>query len=381
MRGGTKRGESQIHRVQEVTLEDVELDRDYDVLRTLGEGCFARVLLATHRRTDTTVVLKAIHSEMTSVRDFYREFHYSYHLSPHPNILSVYCVAFRSEGCYVFAQEFAPCGDLAGNVKAGGLPEEACKRIAQQLASALEFLHSKELVHRDLKLENVLVFAPDMSKIKLCDFGETRRDGTLVSRVRCTWQAFLPPEVCEIVSNERYLCRMSSDCWQLGIIMFVCLTGCPPWQAADSISDSAYCNFSRWQKRRTTKLPAQFKRFSTRLLRLFRRLLEHKAEKRASVEEVNKYLKDTWLSVKSATSSVATGCGTVSSGCRMKETPSPPCNDLVDESKCRLKKLLGSYGLETTVDQKEQTGRENNCPSKNSEVQSLHCADVSPHTG
>lgn len=335
-------GESAIHRVREVALPTLQLEREYNVTRVLGEGCFARVLLATHRRTGAAVVLKAVHAELTSLRDFYREFHYSYHLSAHPCVLSVYSVAFRADQCYVFAQEYASFGDLAGNVKAGGLPEDACKRVAQQLTFALEFLHSKELVHRDLKLENVLVFAPDMSKIKLCDFGETRRDGALVSKVRCTWQAFQPPEVVEVVHNERYHCCVASDCWQLGIALFVCLTGCPPWRSADVISDPNYCAFARWQKRRTTKLPPQFRRFSPRLLRLMRRLFEHKPEKRAPVVEVNKYLKDAWT---------IGGSGGCSSSSRPRESsadgaPTP------DEGKSHLKKLLSSYGLETTVDQK-----------------------------
>ncbi|KAK7867166.1 hypothetical protein R5R35_008363 [Gryllus longicercus] len=353
MRGGgsCKRGESAIHRVQEVALPALALEREYDVARVLGEGCFARVLLATHRRTGAAVVLKAVHAEVTPLRDFYREFHYSYHLSAHPCVLSVYAVAFRADHCYVFAQEYAPYGDLAGNVKAGGLPEEACKRVAQQLAFALEFLHSKELVHRDLKLENVLVFAPDMSKIKLCDFGETRRDGTLVSKVRCTWQAFQPPEVVEVVQNERYHCRVASDCWQLGIALFVCLTGCPPWQSADAISDAAYCAFSRWQKRRTTKLPPPFRRFAPRLLRLLRRLLEHKPDKRAPVVEVNKYLKDAWVAAAAGGGGAGTAGG-CSSGSRPRESSADDAPHATDEGNAHLKKLLGSYGLETTVDQK-----------------------------
>nr|CAD7199119.1 unnamed protein product [Timema douglasi] len=364
MRGDKK--ESSIHRIQEVALEDVEMSRDYDVIKTLGEGCFAKVLLATHRRTSTTIVLKAIHTELTGVKDFYREFHYSYHLSPHPNILSVYSVVFKADDCFVFAQEYAPLGDLAGNVRAGGLPEQACKNIAQQLASALEFLHSKDLVHRDLKLENILVFAADMSKVKLCDFGSTRRDGSLVTKTKCTWHPFIPPEVCEVVSNERYHCRTTADCWQLGIIIFVCLTGCPPWQSADSISDPAYCGFLRWQKRRTTKIPPQFRRFSSRLLRMFRRLLEHKADKRSSVSEVNKYLKDAWMERKSP-AATAVGGGTSSSAAavsgdkrdylNMYLDHGDEHNQLSDESKSKLKRLLNSYGLETTVDQKVMTKR------------------------
>lgn len=60
--------------------------------------------------------------------------------------------------------EYAPYGDLSGHVGGTGIPESCCKKISDQLSSALGFMHAKGLVHRDLKLENVLVFALDFSK-------------------------------------------------------------------------------------------------------------------------------------------------------------------------------------------------------------------------
>jgi serine/threonine-protein kinase SBK len=362
----TKNKELCIHNIRKTKLDDIDISTEYDIQSTLAEGSFARILLVRHRRTNTKLVLKAIHMELTAESEFHREYHYSYYLSPHPNILSIYPVAFTTQNCFVFAQEYAPLGDLSGCVKAGGLPESHCKRVAQQLASAVGFLHSLKLVHRDLKLENILVFAADMSLVKLCDFGATVREGTLVTKHRCTWQPFLPPEICELITRERYECRMTSDCWQIGIIIFVCLTGCPPWQSAD-ISDVAYCNFMRWQKRKTTKVPVQFRYFTSRFLRMIKRLLEKKPEKRASVNEINKYLKDIWMDRKTSArgSSCGADAGASSSavGASRKESFNMYLNQLddktrlVDESKSRLKKLLSAYGLETSVDQRAMTRR------------------------
>lgn len=343
-------------------MEELELSKEYEVEKSLGEGSFAKVLLATHRATRTRVVLKAVHQELTTEKDFFREFHYSYHLSPHPNILCSYAVAFKADKCFVFAQEYAPYGDLAGNVRAGGLSEEACKRIASQLCSALDFIHSKQLAHRDIKLENVLVFALDMSKIKLCDFGCTRREGTLVNKIRCTWLPFQPPEIYEIVKNERYACKRSADCWQFGIVLFVCLTGNPPWQTADLIQDPEYSAFQRWLKRRTTKVPPSFRRFTPRLLRYFRRTFEHKPEKRPHVTEINKYLKDSWCVNKishSATSTLVDASEGVARRADSLLYLDTILDDQrnVDENKNKLRKLLNSYGLETTIDQKVVTKR------------------------
>lgn len=55
-------------------------------------------------------------------------------------------------------------GDLASHVSSTGIPESCCKKISDQLSSALGFMHGKGLVHRDIKLENILVFALDFSK-------------------------------------------------------------------------------------------------------------------------------------------------------------------------------------------------------------------------
>lgn len=58
-------------------------------------------------------------------------------------------------------------------------------------------------MHRDVKLDNILVFKSDFSRIKLCDFGETRRSGTVVSR-RNEWLPYAPPEVLQIPNDGNY---------------------------------------------------------------------------------------------------------------------------------------------------------------------------------
>lgn len=99
-------------------------------------------------------------------------------------------------------QELAPFGDLTSNVSDGrGVGEVNAKRIAVQIASALDFMHSKELVHRDLKMDNILVFTSDYSVVKLADFGTTRKAGTLVRR-RHELLPYCAPEVAEAVYNE-----------------------------------------------------------------------------------------------------------------------------------------------------------------------------------
>lgn len=94
-------------------------------------------------------------------------------------------------------------GDLTSNVSETGIGELHTKRVARQLAAALEHLHSRDLVHRDVKLDNILVFKSDFSRVKLCDFGETRRVGSVVRRHN-EWLPYAPPEVLTTANDDMY---------------------------------------------------------------------------------------------------------------------------------------------------------------------------------
>uniref|UniRef100_A0A8D0AEC0 Myosin phosphatase Rho interacting protein n=1 Tax=Sander lucioperca TaxID=283035 RepID=A0A8D0AEC0_SANLU len=112
-----------------------------------------------------------------------------------------------------------------------GLPEEMVKRCMQQLGLALDFMHSKNLVHRDVKPENVLLFDRECRRIKLADFGMTRRVGSRVKRVSGTIP-YTAPEVCRASRAEGFLVTTSLDVWAFGVLVFCMLTGNFPWEAA-----------------------------------------------------------------------------------------------------------------------------------------------------
>lgn len=289
---------SVLHRIPDLKVPSMKVEEEYDVEKTISEGCFAKVYLTTHRPTNSTIVLKAVHAELMTYKEFLKEYHYTYQLSHHPNIIKCYQVVFQTDDYYLFAMEHAPFGDLSGHVGPRGIPESFCKSIATQISSALGFMHFKNLVHRDVKLENILVFAPDFSRVKLCDFGATTREGTLVHKIRHTWTSFLAPEVLEVVKNERFICKTTSDSWQFGVMLYNCLTGQAPWRAADWGKDPSYSAFVKYQKKKTTTVPEIFKNFTTRLIRAFRKILDPEPENRAKVTEIMKYMKNKWLNTK-----------------------------------------------------------------------------------
>lgn len=342
-----------IHRIREFELEKVNLIDEFDILQIVGEGWFGKILLTEHRSTQTEMVLKALPKAYTGISDFFREFHYGLHLSAHRNIITTYDVAFETAGFYVFSQEYAPLGDLTSNVTETGLGELHAKRVARQLAAAVHHIHSRELVHRDIKLDNVLVFRSDFSRIKLCDFGETRRVNTTVRRHN-EWLPYSPPEVLQIDTDKTYKARTSHDVWQFGIVLFVCLTGCLPWQKA-AMDDPRYTRYQNWHNAtlNIAKKPKLFQLISSRAQRMFKRLLDPKAEKRpVSVLEVNKYLEDRWLAKLGVEKALNGGVDERDELC-----PSMYSFHSSLEEKNQLLHTLTTYGIETTVDRTKKKDR------------------------
>ncbi|XP_031365691.1 serine/threonine-protein kinase KIN4 [Apis dorsata] len=342
-----------IHRIREFELEKVNLIDEFDILQIVGEGWFGKILLTEHRSTQTEMVLKALPKAYTGISDFFREFHYGLHLAAHRNIITTYDVAFETAGFYVFSQEYAPLGDLTSNVTETGLGELHAKRVARQLAAAVHHIHSRELVHRDIKLDNILVFRSDFSRIKLCDFGETRRVNTVVRRHN-EWLPYSPPEVLQIDTDETYKALTSHDVWQFGIVLFVCLTGCLPWQKA-ALDDPRYTRYQNWHNAtlNIAKKPKLFQLISSRAQRMFKRLLDPKTEKRpVSVLEVNKYLEDRWLAKLGAEKAMNGGADERDELC-----PSMYSFHSSLEEKNQLLHTLTTYGIETTVDRAKKKDR------------------------
>ena len=275
-------------------LLSLSLQDHYEISRELGRGTYGKVVLGKCRETNHRVALKILPKTNTKLREFQKEFHFSYFLSPHMNIVDTYNVAFETRTSYVFAQEYAPHGDLFDAIPPQvGMSEKDAKCVIRQIGAALDFMHSKKLVHRDIKPENVLVFEEDFTKVKLMDFGMTRKDGVLIRKINGSIP-YTPPEVCQAVKNESVTISSSVDVWAFGVLLFCILTGNFPWENAD-INDIYFSEFSKWQKRKSTKIPSQWRRFTPRLMRFFRKILDSKPERRSEVKDIFKYVNDPWI--------------------------------------------------------------------------------------
>ncbi|XP_001943824.1 serine/threonine-protein kinase meng-po [Acyrthosiphon pisum] len=288
-----------VSKIREFELEKIDLVETFDIVQIVGEGWFGKILLVEHRGTDNEMVLKSLPKNYTNVKDFYREFHFSYHLSAHRNIVSTFDVAFQTASFYVFAQEYAPLGDLTSNISDTGIGELHSKSVAKQLVSAIQYIHSYDLVHRDIKLDNILVFKSDFSRIKLCDFGETRKNGSWVTR-RNEWIPYMPPEILAIDAEHKYKVETSHDVWQFAVVLFVCLTGCLPWQKASS-EDPRFVSYVYWMSSNGImspfRRPKLFKMLTSNAQRMFRKFLQPNVQTRPSVlDEVQNFIDERWLS-------------------------------------------------------------------------------------
>jgi serine/threonine-protein kinase SBK len=98
-------------------------------------------------------------------------------------------------------------------------------------------------------------------------------------------------------------CQSSHDVWQFGIVVFVCLTGCLPWQKA-ALDDPRYTRYLYWIGSSNVLMPVRrpklFKLLSSKAQRCFRKFLEPRPEKRpSSLHELYRYMDDRWLSKSS----------------------------------------------------------------------------------
>lgn len=201
------------------------LDGRYRVLRRLAEGGMATVYLALDSRLDREVALKVMRSHLvhdeTFVSRFRREARSAASLS-HPNVVAVYDQG-EDDGAMFLAMEYVP-GQTLREVLAQEtrLSPRAALDLLEALLLALAEAHSKGLIHRDVKPENVII--SDTGTVKVADFGLARavtsQTVTSSSGMLLGTVAYLSPE-----QVERGVADARSDVYAAGLVLFEMLTG------------------------------------------------------------------------------------------------------------------------------------------------------------
>ncbi|XP_077596797.1 uncharacterized protein LOC144212637 isoform X2 [Stigmatopora nigra] len=202
----------------------------YHVLAQVGQGSFGRVHKGMKKFTGQVVALKFMPKMGRSTKELQslkKEIDIMSNLQ-HPNIVKFFD-SFETETEVVVVTEYAE-GQLFQIIEAdGNLPESQVRAIACQLVSALHYLHSHRILHRDMKPQNILFDKNGV--VKLCDFGFARAmsiSTMVVTSIKGT-PLYMSPE---LVAEKPY--DHTADLWALGCILYQIHTGIPPF-CADSI--------------------------------------------------------------------------------------------------------------------------------------------------
>eukprot|EP00013_Stygamoeba_regulata_P007045 CAMPEP_0177640644 /NCGR_PEP_ID=MMETSP0447-20121125/6651_1 /TAXON_ID=0 /ORGANISM="Stygamoeba regulata, Strain BSH-02190019" /LENGTH=858 /DNA_ID=CAMNT_0019142725 /DNA_START=339 /DNA_END=2915 /DNA_ORIENTATION=- len=208
--------------------------QEYIFLKTLGEGRYGKVKLATNPQTGDRRAIKILNKENIKFRDdllrIERETAVMTRLR-HPNIVQLH--ELRETPRHIFIiMEFAAGGDLYSFLLAqeiGRLDADTALCFFWQMVSAMVYCHAHFVVHRDLKPENIFL-DETQKQIKIGDFGFSRPfDPRQALETACGSLFYAAPE---IIKGVRYQ-GPEADVWSLGIILYVMVSGFMPFDAKD----------------------------------------------------------------------------------------------------------------------------------------------------
>ncbi|XP_051579370.1 serine/threonine-protein kinase D1-like isoform X1 [Myxocyprinus asiaticus] len=267
--------------------ENVDISTVYQIFpdEVLGSGQFGIVYGGKHRKTGRDVAIKIIdklrfptkqESQLRNEVAILQNLH-------HPGIVNLECMFETPERVFVVMEKLH--GDMLEMIlssEKGRLPERITKFLVTQILVALRHLHFKNIVHCDLKPENVLLASADsFPQVKLCDFGFARIIGEKSFRRSVVGTpAYLAPEV---LRNKGY--NRSLDMWSVGVIVYVSLSGTFPFNEDEDIHDQI-------QNADFMYPPNPWKTVTPEAIDLINNLLQVKMRKRYSVD---KSLSHPWL--------------------------------------------------------------------------------------
>ncbi|XP_004425178.1 PREDICTED: NUAK family SNF1-like kinase 2 [Ceratotherium simum simum] len=230
----------------------------YEFLETLGKGAYGKVKKA-RESAGRLVAIKSIRKDKIKdeqdLMHIRREIEIMSSLN-HPHIIAIHEV-FENSSKIVIVMEYASRGDLYDYIsERQRLSERDARHFFRQIVSAVHYCHQNGVVHRDLKLENILLDAN--GNIKIADFGLSNlyHQGKFLQTF-CGSPLYASPE---IVNGKPYT-GPEVDSWSLGVLLYILVHGTMPFDGQDhktlvkQISDGAYreppkpsdaCGLIRW---------------------------------------------------------------------------------------------------------------------------------------
>ncbi|MCH7728965.1 MAG: protein kinase, partial [Planctomycetes bacterium] len=205
---------------------------DYVLLGKIGAGGMGQVFKAQHRRMDRIVALKLLRPTSTEDEEAVKRFHREVRAAAklfHPNIVTAFD-AGEQDGLHYLVMEYVHGQSLSAVIQQHGpLTLEKATNVILQVATGLEYAHSREVIHRDIKPSNLIL--ADENTVKILDMGLARigkpsaqDDGTATGKIIGT-VSFMSPE--QALNSKEVDHR--SDVYSLGCTFYALLTGKPPF--------------------------------------------------------------------------------------------------------------------------------------------------------
>jgi len=202
----------------------------YEFKEKLGEGQYGVVYKAEHKSTKKMFAVKTAKKVKMQPEqiEFQRKEIETLKVAQHPNIVRLHDI-FEDDKFFFIVLEYIPGGDLYDYMldRKFNISEDRARQLCHQIADAVSFLHKFGIVHRDLKLENIIMMdATEASVPKLVDFGLAKMIGPGEVANECLGTvAYASPEQLKGVKYDKAV-----DVWSLGVIFYVLMSGTLPYE-------------------------------------------------------------------------------------------------------------------------------------------------------
>ncbi len=192
---------------------------EYKIIKPIKSGGFGQVLLGEHVLSHKLVAIKKTDIKHFSTEEIYnlsREGRLISNLV-HPNIIKIYCF-YTYENYLYNVMEYAKGGELTQLINSKEpIPENQIKNIFKQIYNAVQYIHNKNIIHRDLKTNNIVFLDEEKTHVAIIDFGisSTSSGGDVL---KAGTLKYLPPE---ILQGGTFKNSIKIDMWALGIILYL----------------------------------------------------------------------------------------------------------------------------------------------------------------